>query len=86
MSPFECTPEAWLTLISIAPAVRFWICRKGSGSNDELSHPTVGGLPTNQSLMTFPAERDQVGFCVITEGTALLHVVNIEILRATTRF
>jgi hypothetical protein len=35
-------------------------------------------------LMAFSAKRNQVGFCVVTEGAATSYVVNIEVPRSST--
>ena len=37
-----------------------------------------------RELMAFPAKRDQVRLCVVTKSAAPYHVVNIEILGAST--
>ena len=37
-----------------------------------------------ENLMACPTKRNQVGLCVVTKGTSSSHVVNIEILGAST--
>ena len=43
--------------------------------------PPVGSV---QNLVALPTKRDQVGLCIVTQGAAQYHVVNIEILGAST--